>query len=62
MPGGAHKSFGNVNPNLKPAIAEEDEDDNYSDNYDEGQGGDERSASRGAVAMERKPLQKQQQQ
>jgi len=31
----AHKSFGNVNPNMKPAIAEEDEDDNYSDQYED---------------------------
>jgi hypothetical protein len=31
----AHKSFGSANPNLKPAIAEEDEDDNYSDQYED---------------------------
>ena len=31
----AHKSFGNQNPNMKPAIAEEDEDDNYSEQYEE---------------------------
>lgn len=31
----AHKSFGSANPNFKPAIAEEDEDDNYSDQYEE---------------------------
>ena len=45
----AHKSFGNVNPNMKPAIAEEDEDDNYSDQYEDADRGGLNDMSHGQV-------------
>ena len=48
----AHKSFGNVNPNMKPAIAEEDEDDNYSDQYEDADRSGLNDMSHGQVKQE----------
>ena len=45
----AHKSFGNVNPNMKVAIAEEDEDDNYSEQYEDADRGAVNDMSHGMV-------------